>query len=191
MNSNVGCSFDLQVFCCQLETSLSRYGFLLLLVLSCKAGLAPCKKALFFNTGSMERWGSFDLQVFTFQVQLSPFPCTVLHGWAGAVQEGFILQHRKHGKEAWEVLIVFWSVEKSLITALYCTLLHSLAVLGCFLMISSPRCWSFSSEEDVFICYSTFFISVTVRNIIGLRTDGPRTDIVDHWGSVDPKKDRK
>ena len=101
MNSNVG---DLQVFCCQLETSLSRYGFLLLLVLSCKAGLAPCKKALFFNTGSMERWGSFDLQVFTFQVQLSPFPCTVLHGWAGAVQEGFILLHRKHGTTGF-----FWS----------------------------------------------------------------------------------
>jgi hypothetical protein len=30
------------------------YGFLLLLVLSYTAGLAPCKKASFFNTGSME-----------------------------------------------------------------------------------------------------------------------------------------
>ena len=149
----------------------------------------------YLTSDVFERLGSFDvspgvlllIKTSLSRYGFSPSPCTVLHGWAGAVQEGFILQHRKHGKEAWEVLIVFWSVEKSLITALYCTLLHSLAVLGCFLEISSPSCWSFSSEEDVFICYSTFFISVTVRKIIGLWTDG-RTDIVDHWGSVDIKK---
>ena len=34
-------------------------------------------------------------------------------------------------------------------------------------------------------CFYCKFISVTVRRIIGLRTDGP--DIVDHWGFVDSK----
>ena len=65
---------------------ISRYGFLLLLVMSYTAGLAPCKKALFFNTGSMERWGSFDLQVFTFQVQLYN---TCLHIFVKDDQVGF------------------------------------------------------------------------------------------------------
>ena len=166
MNSNVGCSFDLQVFSCQLNftfqvrlfsfslycltrlgwrrarrlysstqeawndgvllisrCSLSRYSFLLFLVLSYTAGLAPCKKASFFYTGSMERRVSFDLQVFTFQVRLSPSPCTVLHGWAGAVQEGFILQHRKH----WKMCVVLWSADRilksvwKLLICTYCT----------------------------------------------------------------------
>ena len=94
MNSNVGCSFDLQVFRCQFT--------------SYTAGLAPCKKALFFYTGSMDDGvlliSRCSLSRYGFLLVLS-----VLHGWAGAVQEGFILQHRKHGKcvSYYEVLVVF------------------------------------------------------------------------------------
>ena len=64
----------------------------------------------YLTSDVFERRGSFDvspgvlllIKTSLSRYDFSPSPCTVLHGWAGAVQEGFILQHRKHGKEAWE-----------------------------------------------------------------------------------------